>query len=100
MKGSLFITSVRGGERMKKTQINWQVRLKSKKFWLAIVPAVLFLANVVASWFGYDIQMDVLSAEAMRFVEAVFTVMVIMGIVTDPTTSGLNDSERAMGYKR
>ena len=36
-------------------KINWTVRLKNKTFWLALVPAVLLLIQVVAAVFGIDI---------------------------------------------
>lgn len=32
--------------------INWKVRLKNKSFWLALIPAVLLLVQVVAAVFG------------------------------------------------
>jgi len=32
-------------------------------------------------------------------VDAVFALLVILGIVVDPTTDGLNDSARAMAYE-
>ena len=31
-------------------------------------------------------------------VNAIFTVLAILGIVTDPTTTGTGDSERALTY--
>lgn len=79
-------------------KINWKVRLKSKKFWVAIIPAVLYLASIVAGWFGFDIQTELIAGEAMQFIESVFVVLIIMGIVVDPTTGGLDDSDRAMKY--
>ena len=32
--------------------INWKVRLKSKTFWLAMIPALLLLVQVVAAVSG------------------------------------------------
>ena len=32
--------------------INWRVRIKNKAFWLALIPAVLLLVQVVAAVFG------------------------------------------------
>lgn len=85
---------------MKAPKINWQVRLKSKKFWLAMIPAILYLVNTVAGLFGYNIELEGISNELMSIVEAVFTVLVIMGVTVDPTTKGVSDSEKAMTYKR
>ena len=57
--------------------INWIVRIKNKAFWVALIPAVLLLIQVVA---------------------AVFAVLVILGVVTDPTTKGITDSDQALTY--
>lgn len=81
-------------------KINWKVRLKSKTFWLSIIPAVLLIVQIVAGWFGYDIAADLIGAEATKLVNAVFAVLTILGIVTDPTTEGVSDSTRAMYYDK
>ena len=36
--------------------INWRVRIKNKAFWLALIPAVLLLVQVVAAVFGYTLD--------------------------------------------
>ena len=69
-------------------------------FWLALVPALLLIAQIVAGWFGYDIAAEVISAEVERFVNAIFAVLVILGIVNDNTVSGLSDSKQALGYSK
>lgn len=78
--------------------INWKVRLKHKVFWLAIIPAVLLLIQAVAAVFGYTFDFSDLQTKLLAVVEAVFGVLVILGIVTDPTTAGVNDSKLAMTY--
>ena len=78
--------------------INWTVRLKSKTFWLAIVPAVLLLVQVVAAVFGYTIDLGDLGNRLVDVVNAAFAVLAILGIVTDPTTAGVGDSAQALTY--
>lgn len=78
--------------------INWTVRIKNKQFWLALIPAVLLLAQVVAAVFGYTIDLGELGNRLLDVVNALFAVLAILGVVTDPTTDGVGDSERAMGY--
>jgi phi LC3 family holin len=78
--------------------INWQVRLKHKTFWLAIIPAVLLLAQAVASVFGFTLDFTDLAGKLAAVVEAAFVVLTILGIVVDPTTKGIGDSARALGY--
>lgn len=80
--------------------INWTVRLKNKAFWLAIIPAVLLLVQAVAAVFGFALDFGVLGDKLIAVVEAVFTVLAILGIVADPTTAGMGDSARALTYKR
>lgn len=78
--------------------INWQVRIKNKQFWLALIPAVLLLAQVVAAVFGYELDLGDMGNKLIDVVNALFAVLVILGIVTDPTTEGVGDSEQAMTY--
>lgn len=80
--------------------INWTVRIKNKQFWLALIPAVLLLAQVVAAVFGYTLDLGELGNRLLDVVNALFAVLVILGVVTDPTTDGVGDSERAMGYEK
>ena len=78
--------------------INWKVRIKNKNFWVAIIPAVLLLAQVVAKVFGYELDLGELGNNLLAVVNAVFVVLSILGIVTDPTTEGITDSKLAMTY--
>ncbi len=78
--------------------INWKVRLKNRSFWVAIVPAVLLLVQVIAAVFNYNIELGDLGNKLLAVVNAVFSLLTIMGIVTDPTTDGISDSVQAMTY--
>ena len=79
--------------------INWKVRLKNKQFWLALVPAVLLLAQAAAGVFGYALDLGGLGDKLLAVVNALFVVLSILGIVTDPTTRGVGDSAQALTYK-
>lgn len=79
--------------------INWKVRIKNKNFWMAIIPAVLLLIQAVAAIFGYTLDLSVISGKLLSVVEAVFVVLAILGIVTDPTTAGIGDSTLALTYE-
>lgn len=78
--------------------INWTVRLKNKSFWMAIIPAVLLLVQVVAAVFGFTLDLGDLGNKLLDVVNAVFSVLVILGVVTDPTTQGIGDSKQALTY--
>ena len=79
--------------------INWKVRIKNKVFWIALVPAVLLLIQTGCRVFGYKLDFGDLQDNLIALVNAVFAVLVILGIVADPTTEGLGDSKRAMSYE-
>ena len=79
-------------------KINWRVRLKSKTFWLTVIPALLLLVQVVAAVFGFELDLGVLGDRLLAVVNAVFAVLTILGVVTDPTTAGLSDSKQALTY--
>lgn len=81
-------------------KINWKVRLKNKTFWLSIVPALLLVIQAVASLFGYAWDFVVLNQQIAAVINAVFAVLAILGVVTDPTTAGMTDSDRAMTYEK
>lgn len=78
--------------------INWLVRIKNKSFWIALIPAVLLLIQVVAAVFGITLDLGDLGNKLLAVVNAVFGVLAILGIVVDPTTTGITDSEQALTY--
>lgn len=80
--------------------INWSIRWKNKTFWLTIIPAILLLIQAVADLFGIKLELTQLQEKLLVIVNAVFGVLVILGIVVDPTTKGVSDSARAMTYTR
>ena len=79
--------------------INWKVRIKNKNFWLSLIPAILLLVQVVATVFGFTLELGELGDKLLAVVNALFAVLTILGVVTDPTTAGLSDSAQAMTYE-
>ena len=80
--------------------INWKVRIKNKNFWLSLIPALLLLIQAVAYVFGFSLDLSEMGDKLLAVVNALFTVLAILGIVTDPTTAGLSDSNLAMMYEK
>lgn len=78
--------------------INWTVRIKNKNFWLAVIPAVLLLVQTVAAVFGYSLDLGEIGNRLIAVINAVFGVLVVLGVVVDPTTAGISDSKQARGY--
>ena len=85
-------------KREKKKIITWFERIKNKGFGRAITPAVLLLVQPVAAVFGYSLDFGELGNRLIAVVNAVFGVLVILGVVNDPTTAGISDSKLARTY--
>ena len=77
-------------------KINWKVRFKNKT-WLS-----LFLSLIVGFVFNmltlFDVYPPVTENAIMNVISQILQFLGLIGVLVDPTTSGLNDSQRAMGY--
>lgn len=82
------------------TKINWQVRIKNYSFWAAVIPACLLLVQVIAVPFGYSFELEGINRQLLDIVNAVFALLSVLGIVTDPTTAGIYDSRQALTYEQ
>lgn len=79
-------------------KINWKVRLQHKGFWVSLVALLLVLANQIASIFGVDIS--IYNAQVTDITESVLGVLILLGLVIDPTTKGIGDSVDALTYEK
>ena len=79
--------------------INWKVRIRNKQFWLTLIPAVLLLIQVVLALFNIKFDYGEIGNKLIAVVNAVFAVLTVLGIVADPTTAGIGDSQRALTYQ-
>ena len=50
--------------------------------------------------FGFELQLDGIGEKLLDVVNALFAVLALLGIVTDPTTSGVSDSAQALTYDK
>ena len=80
-----------------KAKINWKVRLKNK-LWLAAF-ASLFITFIYGLLELLDVVPSISEGRTIEIVQSVLTVLGLIGVVTDPTTAGIGDSERALGYE-
>lgn len=81
-------------------KINWMVRIRNKAWWLTLVPAVFLLVQACAAPFGYQWDFTVANQQVAAIVNALFAVLAILGVVNDPTTAGMGDSEQALSYEK
>ena len=81
-------------------KINWIVRLKNKAFWMAIIPAILLLAQQICGMFGIKIEIAGLTDQLLAIIGTVFAILSLIGVVNDPTVATLSDSNQAMTYTK
>jgi len=71
-------------------KINWKLRFKNKATLAAIIAKVILLAQQLGLKLPDNIN-DVASTA--------LTLLVLLGVVSDPTTAGVSDSEQALTYE-
>ena len=78
-------------------KINWKVRLRNKVWLTAFGAAVIHFVYQVLSML--EVVPAVNQETVLQATEAILMVLTALGVVMDPTTAGVSDSERAMGYE-
>lgn len=79
--------------------INWKVRLKNPQTVMAIVAGLLLLAQQIANLFGIEVE-EAVGEQVLTIVETVLGILVLIGVIQDPTTQGLSDSKQALNYSK
>lgn len=67
--------------------MDWKARFKNKAFIVSLVSAVLVALQVILQPFGVKIPNDYV----MSVVNAVLSVLIILGVIIDPTSPGVTD---------
>lgn len=73
-------------------KINWKLRLQSKFFWVALISLIVLLTQ--------QLGFDIFPKNWEEVLNTVLSILILLGVINDPTTAGLNDSEQAMDYLR
>ena len=79
-------------------KINWKIRFKNKTWLLTFIAAVLTLVYRALNIAG--ITPHVAQEQLVELVTMLVGILVLLGVVIDPTTKGGSDSELAMTYKK
>lgn len=78
--------------------INWKLRLQNKATLWSIISLVVSLAYRILDAVGV---IPPFSADFVLEIAAdVLTLLGLLGVIVDPTTDGVPDSARAMGYEQ
>ena len=81
-------------------KINIPVRFKNFWFWAGLIGVIISSTgidvNTLTSWAAVgNLIVEVVSNP----VQLAAVIMAIVGVISDPTTPGMSDSTRALGYK-
>ena len=89
-------------------KINWKVRVKSPQFWIGLAGVI---ASPILAYLGLGFE-DLTTWSSIGEVFAAFVgnpyligtvvmaVLPFIGVLTDPTTKGMGDSEQALTYEK
>lgn len=77
-------------------KLNLKVRFKNKVFVVAFAAAVLAFIYQLLGMFG--VVPGVTQDEIMQVITMLLDILVMLGVLVDPTTKGVTDSDRAMTY--
>lgn len=77
-------------------KINWGVRFKNKTFLAGLLSlVVVFVYNLLQL---FEVTPAVSQSVVMQVGEGILTILGMVGVITDPTTAGLGDSQQALTY--
>ena len=78
-------------------KFNWKVRFRNKT-WLALFLSLIvgFVYNILKM---FDIYPAITQNQIAEIISQVLTFLGLIGVLIDPTTAGLEDSNRAMTYE-
>lgn len=77
--------------------INWKVRLKNKIWVASMVSLIVGFVYEVLAMAGITPRVE--QNEILALAKAVLQILGMIGVVQDPTTDGMGDSVRALGYE-
>ena len=77
-------------------KLNWKVRFKNKPWLIAFLSAIVGFVYQMLGMFG--ITSPISEDMVIQILTTAINAMAIVGVLVDPTTSGLSDSSRAMSY--
>lgn len=77
-------------------RINWKLRLQNKVTLYALIALALSFIYQLLAIFGIIPKVEM--KQILDLVSILLEILAGLGIIVDPTTHGIHDSEMAMGY--
>lgn len=78
-------------------KLNWKVRFKNKLWLTSFFAAILTFVYTILGMF--DIYPEITKNDIGEIINSMLMFLSLTGVIVDPTTAGINDSNRAMGYE-
>ena len=78
-------------------KINWKVRFRNPVWVTSLVALVISTVYQILAMF--EIAPALTEDTIMQIVSGVVQLLTLVGVMIDPTTKGVSDSERALEYK-
>lgn len=76
--------------------INWKVRLQSGSWWMGIISAVVVAIFAILKM--CKVELSVTQDDIINAATLILMIPASIGVMTDPTTKGVSDSEQALTY--
>lgn len=78
--------------------INWKLRLQNKTTLITMILSIISFVYLILDVLGVvpKFEQDTVVKIALGLID----LLAILGIIVDPTTQGVADSNRAMGYEK
>lgn len=77
-------------------KINWKARFKNKTFLITFIALLISFVYQMLGLFG--IVPSISEDSLVNFLTILINILATLGVVVDPTTDGINDSDRALTY--
>lgn len=77
-------------------RVNWKARIRNRQFWLGVIGALGTCAIAIADAWGLKGDASSLVNALQGLASVALTVLALLGVVVDPTTDGIGDSDKHM----
>lgn len=78
-------------------KLNWKVRFKNPTWLTMFISLIIGFVFNMLRLFG--VVPKITESQIMEVVSQVLTFLGLIGVLVDPTTAGISDSNRAMSYE-
>ena len=78
-------------------QINWRIRFRNAPWLIGLIGTIVAFVYQILGLF--EVVPAIGQDDITQIVGLVVNVLIALGVLVDPTTKGVTDSDRAMTYK-